>query len=53
MNRAEICLPANHLKCIDCCAAAAASTVSNRKYTKPAVFLHLNKTKDGNELLKF
>lgn len=40
MNKAEICLPANHLPCIARWAAAAASTDSNRKYTHPALFLY-------------
>jgi hypothetical protein len=40
MNKAEINLRANHLRCIALWAAIAASTVSNRKYTKPALFLY-------------
>lgn len=40
MKVADIIFCANHLMCIALWAAAAACTDSNRRYTKPALFLH-------------
>lgn len=51
MNVAETDLPANHLPCIARWQLTAAVTLSNRRYTKPVLFLHKWKYKNKIKLM--